>query len=219
MAKTILCYGDSLTWGYDARDGSRYPFDQRWPGILQTEWGARVRVVEEGLCGRTVFAESWVLPDRSGQALLPPLLESHAPLDAVVLMLGTNDCSPSLGLTAERIALGCLSLIWAVQKSMTGPAGGSPQVLLIAPPLIAPGEPFMDLNFRGGGGETCRALPGAYATVAAKSAVAFLDASEVVTTSAVDGVHLDPPEARTLARAVKAILEPLLFPPIANERP
>lgn len=214
MTKTILCYGDSLTWGYDARDGSRFPFSQRWPGMLQEEWGERVRVVEEGLCGRTVFSESWVLPDRSGTAMLPPLLESHAPLDAVVLMLGTNDCCPALGLSAEKIALGCLSLIWAVQRSMAGPGGSAPHVLLTAPPLIVPGDPFMDLIFRGGGAEICRALADAYSTVAAKSGAEFLDASAVVTTSAVDGVHLDPPEARVLALAVKAILEPLLFPPM-----
>lgn len=210
--KTILCYGDSLTWGYDGRDGSRFPFDQRYPGILQAEWGPAVRIIEEGLCGRTVFSESWVLPDRSGRALLPPLLESHAPLDAVVLLLGTNDCAPGLGLTAAKIALGCASLIWAVQKSLAGPGGGSPLVLLIAPPVIAPSDPFMDLVFGPDGAATSRALPTAYTTIAAKCGAHFLDASTFVTPSPSDGVHIDPPEARKLALAIKAQLEPLLLP-------
>src|SRR5262245_2086770 len=45
--KTVLCFGDSLTWGFDPRSETRYPFDQRWPGVLQGELGADVRVVEE----------------------------------------------------------------------------------------------------------------------------------------------------------------------------
>src|SRR5262249_26502974 len=88
--KTVMCYGDSLTWGYNPSDGTRYPFDQRWPGVLQQELGVGVRVIEEALNGRTAATDSWLLPDRNGRTLLAPLLESHAPLDLVILMLGTN---------------------------------------------------------------------------------------------------------------------------------
>ncbi len=62
--KTILCYGDSLTWGYDPRDGTRYPFNQRWPGVLQQELGNGFRVIEEALSGRTTFVDSPLLPNR-----------------------------------------------------------------------------------------------------------------------------------------------------------
>jgi lysophospholipase L1-like esterase len=86
--KTVMCYGDSLTWGYNPSDGTRYPFEQRWPGVLQHELGGGVRVVEEALSGRTAATDSWVLPDRNGRAMLGPLLESHALLDWVILMLG-----------------------------------------------------------------------------------------------------------------------------------
>ena len=62
--KSILCFGDSLTWGYNPRDGSRYPFVERWPGVLQGRAGPDVRVIEEGLSGRTAITDSWVLPHR-----------------------------------------------------------------------------------------------------------------------------------------------------------
>ena len=52
--KTVLCYGDSITWGYNPVDGSRFPFEQRWPGVLQARLGSSYRVIEEGLNGRTV---------------------------------------------------------------------------------------------------------------------------------------------------------------------
>src|SRR5262249_40725643 len=60
--KTVMCYGDSLTWGYDARDGTRYPFEQRWPGVLQAELGGSIRIIEEALNGRTVATDSRLLP-------------------------------------------------------------------------------------------------------------------------------------------------------------
>jgi len=135
--KTFLCYGDSITWGFNPADQTRFAFDVRWPGVVQTKLGADYRVIEEGLSGRTVATESWVLPNRDGRAMLVPLLETHAPLDWVVLMLGTNDLGPSYQLTAAQISFGCATLIWAVQKGFAGPGGSVPRILLVAPPPSA----------------------------------------------------------------------------------
>lgn len=51
--KTILCYGDSNTWGYDPVTGGRLERDRRWPGVLRTQLGEGYLVIEEGLNGRT----------------------------------------------------------------------------------------------------------------------------------------------------------------------
>jgi hypothetical protein len=40
-----VCYGDSFTWGYNPHDGTRYPFEQRWPGVLQHELSSGVRKI------------------------------------------------------------------------------------------------------------------------------------------------------------------------------
>ncbi|MGH8701643.1 MAG: GDSL-type esterase/lipase family protein [Burkholderiales bacterium] len=122
--KTALCYGDSITWGFNPVDGSRFPFEQRWPGVLQAELGSGFRVIEEGLNGRTVATESWILPNRDGRSMLAPLLESHAPLDWVILLLGTNDCGPTYRRDVGEIAFGCATLLWTVQKASAGPNGG-----------------------------------------------------------------------------------------------
>jgi lysophospholipase L1-like esterase len=207
--KTILCYGDSLTWGYNPRDGTRYPFDQRWPGVLQSELGSDFRIIEEALNGRTTVTESWLLPNRSGRAMLGPLLESHAPIDLCILMLGTNDVGPSYHLTASEVAFGCLALIWTIQKSQAGPAGGAPELLLIAPPALGAVSGLMELFYKGGE-EASRALAKAYKTVADASACHFLDASKYLEVSKVDGVHLDPPAHRLLAMEIKKIVAPIL---------
>jgi len=57
--KTVLCFGDSLTWGFDPRGGERFVrcgFAERWTRRLQAELGSSYYVIEEGLNGRmTVF--------------------------------------------------------------------------------------------------------------------------------------------------------------------
>jgi lysophospholipase L1-like esterase len=86
--KTVLCYGDSITWGFNPVDGSWFPFEQRWPGVLQAVLGSSWRVIEEGLNGRTVATESWILPNRDGRSMLTPLLDAASllppgPVDGV----------------------------------------------------------------------------------------------------------------------------------------
>jgi lysophospholipase L1-like esterase len=51
--RTLLCYGDSNTWGYDPATRTRYLPHVRWTGVLAARLGAEYRVVEEGLNGRT----------------------------------------------------------------------------------------------------------------------------------------------------------------------
>ena len=48
-------------------------------------------MVEEGLGGRTTVWDDPFTEGRNGQAYLLPCLRSHAPIDVLVVMLGTND--------------------------------------------------------------------------------------------------------------------------------
>ena len=91
--REILCFGDSNTYGLIPGTKERYKENIRWTGILQQKLKEQdCRIVEEGLCGRTTVFEDELRKNRKGSDLLPVLLESHAPIDQVVLMLGTNDC-------------------------------------------------------------------------------------------------------------------------------
>ena len=207
--KSILCYGDSLTWGYNPTDASRYPQDARWPGILERELEGRARVIEEALNGRTVATDEPASPNRNGLAMLPPLIETHAPLDIVIIMLGSNDCAPAYGLTPGEIAMDCASLIRVTRSSLAGSGGGTPKILLIAPPPFGTLDPLSAL-FYAGGEATSQGLAAAYATIALSFDCLFLDAAQVTNASALDGVHLDPPEQRKLAMAIKNIVQPLL---------
>ncbi len=206
---SILCFGDSITWGYNPNDASRYPPDQRWPRILEQELAGRARIVEEGLNGRTIATEDPIRPDRSGLAKLPFLLESHAPLDLVIIMLGTNDCAPCYHLTKGEIFLGCSCLITTVQKSRAGPDYTPPKTVLIAPPPLGKLNPLLGL-FYAGGEPLSRKLAETYRLVANSSDTTFLDAGSIVQASPIDGVHLEPPAQRKLALAISALVPPLL---------
>jgi lysophospholipase L1-like esterase len=95
VVKTILCYGDSNTWGCIPLTGPqpprRYGPARRWPGVLRRELGDGYWIVEEGLNGRTTVWDDPLEPFRSGKELLVPCLMTHEPIDLVIVMLGTND--------------------------------------------------------------------------------------------------------------------------------
>ncbi len=93
--KVVMAFGDSLTYGADAENNSRHAYEDRWPTVLEQGLGGQARVIAEGLGGRTtVFDDFAADADRNGARVLPTLLGSHSPLDAVVIMLGTNDLKP-----------------------------------------------------------------------------------------------------------------------------
>ena len=63
--KQVLCFGDSNTWGYNPKTGDRFPWGVRWTSILQQNIEKDdIRVIEEGLCGRTTIFED---PLRAGR--------------------------------------------------------------------------------------------------------------------------------------------------------
>ena len=207
--KSILCFGDSITWGYNPKDGTRYAPADRWPGALEAALDGRAVVIEEALNGRTVATDEPSRPFRNGLSMFPPLLEAHAPLDMVIIMLGTNDSAPSYGLTAGRIGFNCAALIRAVNASLSGPGGTTPKMLLIAPPPLGSLSAEMALLYSGGQ-TTSRGLAAAFATTAEWFGIDFLDAGQITKVSAVDGVHLDPQDQRKLGQAVADVVMPLL---------
>ena len=210
---TIVCYGDSNTWGAipmkSRADLGRFPLAERWPSVMGATLGGGHTVIAEGLNGRTTSFDSPFRAMRSGAAMLPALLETHAPVDVVVIMLGSNDLQTALGLSANYAASGVASLLDIVARSLAGPNRSSPQALVVAPPHIMAPSGFMGVLWEGREAESQR-LANCYAPVAAISGAAFFDSAAVVSPSVADGVHLDADGQRILGARLAVEVAPLL---------
>jgi lysophospholipase L1-like esterase len=133
--KTLLCFGDSNTWGYvPGSNGKRLPREARWPTRLQATLGEEWEVVAEGLSGRTATIDRPDSEGRNGLPYLLPCLHSHAPVDLVVIFLGTNDVN---FIEDDRVARCVARLVSVVRSSAAGPGGAAPEVLVICPPPFA----------------------------------------------------------------------------------
>lgn len=198
--KTILCYGDSNTWGYQPGTGERFPPDERWTGVLGTALADGYAVIEEGLNARTTVRDDPIEEHKNGRDYLRPCLASHQPLDLVVILLGVNDLKARFSASASDIADGAGALVDIVQKSGAGPNGGPPEVLLIAPPAVVSLTELAEM-FEGAEAKS-RKFPAQYRRVAEKYRCELLDASEVVASSDLDGIHLDRGEHAKLGQAV-----------------
>lgn len=119
--RSVLCFGDSNTWGYDPATGSRHRYADRWPSVLQSGLGADYVVIPEGLNGRTISSDDPIDDWRNGRTALPMILETHKPLDLVITMLGTNDCKHRFALLPEEMAEGIRGLIEVIRVAGCGP--------------------------------------------------------------------------------------------------
>jgi lysophospholipase L1-like esterase len=186
--KNILCFGDSNTWGYSPGDGTRYPLDIRWTGVLQQSLGNDYRIIEEGLNGRTTFINEDERPFRSGSDVLPIILESHRPLDLVTIMLGTNDLKLEFNLSVEEIAQGASELCETVLNSEYL-VESTPQILLISPTHIGSSIISDQEEFFKQAREKSYLFAEHYQKVATELDIHFLDAAKIVEPSKGEGVH------------------------------
>jgi len=207
---TVVCYGDSNTHGAIGATGLRYPREERWPGVVARELAGRAHVVEEGLNGRTTIWDDPFSPGRNGRDYLRPCLDSHAPVAVLVIMLGTNDLKSVLRLGPAEIAAGAGSLVDVARESASGPDGGPPAVLLVAPPPLGPPTVSSELWGFGAARETSRLLAPLYREAAAQSGASFLDAGALVEADPGDGVHLDSAAHAALGRAIAEVVGDLL---------
>jgi lysophospholipase L1-like esterase len=229
--KTILCYGDSNTWGYNPR-GGRYDHTVRWPAVMASllngadhrgtgpgiplgmpgggaESGAGYGgadpawwVVEEGLNGRTTCLEDPIEGDKNGLRQLIPILRSHRPLDLVIMMLGTNDLKHRFNPSLYEVSHGAQLVAKAILVSETGPGDGAPRVLMVCPPPLTDAPAFRQI-IAAGALDISRKLPSYYRACTKECGADFFDAGTVVTASSpVDGIHWEAEDHRRFARAM-----------------
>jgi lysophospholipase L1-like esterase len=215
QVRTIVCFGDSNTYGAMptlARMGRhRYAPERRWPGVMRRRLGTAWQVVEEGHPSRTILRDDPIEgAHKNGLRALPICLESHMPLDVLIVMLGTNDLKHRFAATPGDVAESVEVLVRVALASEAGPAGSAPAVVLVSPPVLHEIDWYADM-FLGGAAKSLQLSP-LFAAVAKRTGVAFLDGGAIVEPSAVDGIHLESDGHRALGLALAKLVEDLFRP-------
>lgn len=208
----ILVYSDSVSWGIIPNTRRRLAFDKRWPGVMEIALcssGERFRVIEDCLNGRRTVWDDPFKPGRNGLVGLAQRIEIHSPLALVILMLGTNDFQSMHAHNAWHSSQGIFALVAAIRGAPIEPGMPVPPVLVVAPPPVQLPKGPIAAKFEGA--ETkCLGLAGAYRDVCSEAGCHFFDAGTVITSSAVDGVHLDEAQHRTLGLELSETVRHLL---------
>jgi lysophospholipase L1-like esterase len=209
----IFVYGDSITWGIVPDTRKRFPFDERWPGVLENQLrdsGKNVRIIEDSLNGRRTVWEDPFKSGRNGRQGLAQRIESHSPLSLVIVMLGTNDFQFSHPYNnAWSAAQGIMALVNDIRNAPVEPGMLVPPVLVVCPPPIGPPKGFIAAKFLGAD-ERCRGLADAYREVTSAMSCHFFDAGSVTASSRVDGIHMDADQHVTLGKALVSVVSPIL---------
>jgi lysophospholipase L1-like esterase len=187
----ILCFGDSNTYGlapivdFENQD-PRYA--RRWPVVMAETLGWDL--VEEGLPGRTFqFPCPMMGPHMDGRIGLFMALESHGPIDAVTIMLGTNDQKSHFDASPEEIVAGASFMLDVCLSDEMQTRHGGFEPILIAPP--APAERgLLAEEFAGANAKAQQVTDGLRQLAVARD-ITFFDAGSVVETSQIDGIHFD----------------------------
>jgi len=210
--KSILCFGDSNTWGYDPATKTRFSRDKRWTGLLQKYLGNKYYIVEEGLNGRTTNIDEkeeynlgYFRKNRSSLDLLPGLIESHYPLDLIVVMLGTNDLKSNFNRSANQIAS---DMKLVCQSIISNEYFNSKSLLLISPTHIEENsdiilDSFINTNHK------AMALASLYKDISHDLCIDFLDASKIVKINTIDGIHWDATQHQDFALALSETIKAL----------
>ena len=182
---SILCYGDSNTYGYypNGMSGDRYPEDVRWTGILKSKG---FTVIDEGMCGRSIpidprlvdsFFERW-------EKLDPP--------DIFMIMLGGNDLLHDESVTPEEVE----SRMDGFLKELPRLSWYKPsRTLLVAPVPMVEGAWVFDDELI----EKSASLGKNYKRLAEKHGIAFADGAAWGVKKVFDGVHFSEDGHRAFA--------------------
>lgn len=206
----ILCYGDSNTWGYiSGSDHQRYGNSERWTKILSGLLGDKFEVIEEGLNSRTLISND-PRPGKEGKngyEYLIPCLDTHDPIDLVILMLGTNELKYTYNKTPEEI--GNLLEQYFVKTILNRKSqikDSYPKLLIIAPPIVSEETGYgRKENKYLGASEKSKKLNDIYKNIAEKYNCYFLsnDGLDV----GIDGVHLTKESHKILANSLFKIVK------------
>lgn len=154
--------------------------------------GHGYEVIEENLNSRGI-ENGDPRPGKEGRRALDYIeacLDSHDPLDWVIVLLGTNELKNSLNLSAEDIGGSMEKLLRIILDRPSQFRSTKPKVLLLSLPVVNEDTEYCRSgNKYLGAAEKSKQLLDVYERLAAKLGIQFVALDGV--TPGVDGVHID----------------------------
>jgi lysophospholipase L1-like esterase len=184
---TVLCYGDSNTYGYDPRSffGSQYPAQHRWVDLLAKKLD--YEVINAGENGREI-------PRWEGERMCFDLmLANQKPIDLLTIMLGSNDLLQ--GNSVDAVIKRMESFLEHIDLEPS-------KILLIGPPTMQLGEwvPVQTLI------DASVALNHEYKALSERLGVHFVNAGEWNIPLTFDGVHFTEEGHKAFAESLATYL-------------
>lgn len=213
----ILAFGDSNTWGWKPMGGGeRFPDAVRWTGVLKAELGDEYTILTDGLVARRTNLDGMDTRLVTGSFLngattLSPSIIRNAPLDLVILFLGTNDLQLGAERSATEIAIAVEALVEQVGQSgglLYSSYMAPSEVWVVAPAALGdlegtPLESLFSVGF-----ETSKELKSAFSELEGRTGIPTFYVDDIcVDGIGADGIHLNEIGHRALGMALAKALK------------
>lgn len=194
--KTVLCFGDSNTYGFIPGSGKRYDKKNRWTGILQTLCAGKFEIIEAGCNNRTAFTDNPAGKMQTGYKILPELLTSD--IDCIILAIGINDLQFLYNPTLADIKNGIKNLVQIVRSKCP-----EAEIILAAPAKLTNEllNGFFACMFDKTSIQKSLQMGEIYKTVANETGCDFIDLDKIAEVS-FDGLHFKPEAHKKIALAI-----------------
>lgn len=199
--KKILCYGDSNTFGYNPKDGSRFDKETRWTAILQKMLGQDYKIMEEGACDRTGFVSNPKGDLFSAQEHFIQLMSSINNIDILILSIGTNDLQFQYDIDFGTVEKGLEKLV-KVAKQKTS------EIILIPPVVLNENilDGYFKIQFDKSSILKSKDIGIIYKNIANKYDLKFFDINEFASPSEQDGLHYDKTAHKLIAQRLSEFI-------------
>ena len=192
--KKIICYGDSNTFGYNPKDGSRFDENIRWTSLLQKNLGAEYVVINEGMCDRTGFVNNPKGELFSAPKHFPEFTKKSGNIDLLILWIGTNDLQFQYNISLSTIERGLENLIKLAKTK-------AKKILIISPVIL--NENILKGAFNYQFDKTSivksRKVGIVYKKIAEIYNCKLFDINTIVNPSDIDGLHYNSNSHRIIA--------------------
>lgn len=218
----ILAFGDSNTWGWIPNgEGKRFSDSERWTGVLQSELGEEdFIVICDGLVARRTNLDGLTAGPVDGLFLngaktLPAAIARNAPVDLVVLFLGTNDLQLGAERTAAETAEAVFDLADLIRtaENLLYSNYPAPEVMIVIPPAFGElsNSPLAYL-FEVGQRESMK-LSAAFESRNTGKNIPLWDSANLPSSSiGSDGIHLSKLGHEALGKSLASFIKKMYFP-------